>query len=126
MNAAPEVMPDIVVPLDALPWEGTTLGGLQRRMVFDYRRTEHARRHAQMRLLPGTTLPAFVTTAPLDLFVIGGDLDASGERAGSGGFVVVDEGARVALSTRYGCLCLAWSEGPVRWLDREGADPFGF
>ena len=45
---------------------------------------------------------------------------------GSGGFLVVDEGARVAMSTRYGCLCLAWSEGPVRWADRAGADPFGF
>lgn len=126
VNAAPEVMPDILVPLDALPWQGTMLAGLQRRLVFDYKKTAFARRNVQLRLLPSTRLPAFETTAPLDLFVIGGDLDVSGERVGAGGFLVVDEGARAAVGTQHGCLCLAWSEGPVRWLDREGPDPFGF
>ena len=74
VNTAPEIMPDINIPLEELPWRGTVFGGLQRRMIFDYTMTEHERRSVQLRLLPYTELPAFETTAPIDIFVIGGDL----------------------------------------------------
>ena len=126
VNANPEIMPDINVDLEALPWQGTQVAGLQRRMVFDYAQTEFARRHAELRLLPYTRVPPFRTTAALDVFVIGGDLSFNDERQGAGGFFVVDDGTEVHMSTQYGCLCLVWSEGPVAWQDRARSDPFGF
>lgn len=113
-NLAPEILPDINVPLDALPWAPLRWTGVQRRMVFDYRETAHDRRNVQLRLLPGTTTPPFETTAPIDLYVIGGDLEAGGERVGAGGFAVIEAGARVQLSTRFGALLLAWADGPTR------------
>ena len=113
-NLAPEILPDINVPLESLPWAPTRWTGVQRRMVFDYRDTEHDRRNVQLRLLPGTTTAPFEATAPIDLFVIGGDLSAGGEGVGSGGFMVIEEGARVALSTRYGASVIAWAEGATR------------
>ncbi len=99
---------------------------MQRRLIFDYAETEHDRRNVQLRLLPGTRLPAFRTTAPLDLFVIGGDLSIGGEAQGAGSFFVVEDGARVEMATRYGALLLAWSEGRVAWANADAADPFGF
>ena len=126
VNRAPEVMPDINVPLESLPWQATQLAGVQRRMIFDYSMTEHDRRNVQLRLLPGTAVPAFRTTAALDLFVVGGDLTLGGEAQGAGSFFVVEAGTHVEMSTRYGALLLAWSEGPVRWTNADAGDLFGF
>lgn len=126
VNAAPEVLPDINVALETLPWEATVIGGLQRRLIFDYARTPFDRRNVQLRLLPASKLPPFTTTAPLEFFVVGGDLTLSGESQGAGGFFVVEAGARVEMRSDYGCLCLAWSEGSVAWQDLAAPDPFGF
>lgn len=125
VNASPEVMPDINVPLESLPWSATQMAGVQRRMVFDYAETRFGHRNVQLRLLPYASVPPFRTSAALDLFVLGGDLSLGGERHGPGSFFVVDEGARVEMATEFGCLALAWSEGPVAWLDAALSDPFG-
>ena len=113
-NHAPEILPDINVDVDALPWAPLRWTGVQRRMVFDYRETAHDRRNVQLRLLPGTTTPPFEATAPIDAFVVGGDLSAGGQTVGSGGFMVIEAGARVELSTRFGALAFFWAEGPTR------------
>ncbi|MFD0915376.1 cupin domain-containing protein [Pseudahrensia aquimaris] len=126
VNHAPEMMPDINIPLESLKWQGTVHGGLQRRLIFDYKETEFDRRSSQIRLLPYTKLPTFFTNAPMDIFVIGGDLTVSGESAIGGDFMVLDEGARADFSTEFGCLALIWSEAPVRWHDADFPDPFGF
>lgn len=125
-NRAPEVMPDINIPLESLPWLPTQLAGVQRRMIFDYAMTEHDRRNVQLRLLPGTRIPMFRTTAPLDLFVIGGDLALGGEAQSAGSFFVVEAGSWVEMSTRYGAMVLAWSEGPIVWTNVDAGDLFGF
>ena len=126
VNEAPEIMPDINIMLDELPWRGTLIAGVQRRMIFDYTQTDQSRRSTQLRLLPGTKLPPFTTTAPTDIFVIGGDLNVSGEHQHGGGFFVIEDGAHVDMTTVYGCLCLVWSEGPISWTDAALPDPFGF
>lgn len=113
-NLAPEILPDINIPLESIPWAPTRWTGVQRRMVFDYRETAHDRRNVHLRLLPGTTTPPFETTAPIDLFVVGGDLSAGGQSVGSGGFMVIEPGARVELATRHGASVIAWAEGPTR------------
>ena len=126
VNAHPEIMPDINIDLETLPWLGTQVAGVQRRGVFDYAQTQFHRRNAQLRLLPYTQVPPFTTTAPVDVFVIGGDLSLNGETQGAGGFFVVEADARVEMSTRYGCLLLAWAEGPMAWADEARGDLFGF
>ena len=113
-NHAPEILPDLNVPLDAIPWAPLRWTGVQRRMVFDYREAAVDRRNVQLRLLPGTTTPPFETTAPIDVYVVGGDLSAGGETVGPGGFMVIEPGARVELSTRYGASAIFWAEGPTR------------
>ena len=125
-NASPEIMPDINIPLESLPWLATQVAGVQRRMIFDYAKTPFARRNVELRLLPYTRMPPFRTSAPADVFIIGGDLSVNGEREGAGGFFVIEDGAAVSVSTEFGCLCIVWSEGPVEWLDAARGDPFGF
>lgn len=112
-NLAPEILPDINVDVDAIAWAPLTTPGVQRRMIFDYRETEHDRRNLQLRLLPGTRVPPFLASAAVDVFVLGGDLSAGGETVGSGGFLVIEAGARVELSTRHGALAILWAEGPT-------------
>lgn len=125
-NPAPEILPDINVRLEDLPWGATQTAGVARRTVFDYAKTPHDRRFSQVRLLPETTVPMFRTADALDLFVMGGSLSLNGEPVGAGGFAVVDPETQVRMASDHGALLLAWSEAPIVWDDRETADLFGF
>ena len=49
-----------------------------------------------------------------------------GATAGSGSYVTIEPGVRPAIESRYGCRLLAWSDGPVVWLEHAGADIYGF
>jgi anti-sigma factor ChrR (cupin superfamily) len=113
VNRRPEVLPDLNVPVEELAWDGTTVAGLQRRMVFDYAGTGLARRCVQLRLLPGTKVGPFRASGLIDIYVVGGDLSAGHECARSGDFMVMDADAVCALETHYGCLAFFWLEGPA-------------
>lgn len=126
VNETPEVLPDINVFLEDLAWQGTAYAGVQRRMIFDVTPTEHNRGHAQMRFLPYTSLPHFVAGGQADVLIIGGDLSIGGENRGAGDFFVIEEGAAVSLSTRFGALFLVWAEGPSLWQHAPGTDLWGF
>jgi hypothetical protein len=118
---------DIIVDVDALtPVPGPALG-VTRRMLFDYAGEPHRARFTQLVLAPGTEVPAHVTTAMTDLFVLAGEIRASDEPAGSGCYVTIGQGSELTLSTRYGARLLAWADGPVRWLDdKPRADLYGW
>ncbi len=127
VNAAPEVMPDINVTVETLPLQPTSLAGVARRMIFDYAGTGDARRLAQLQLLPGAEVPAHATTDLVEWFVCGGDVRIGGRAATAGSFVIIEPGAEVVLSSRYGALLLAWAEGQVRWSDGKARpDLYGF
>jgi anti-sigma factor ChrR (cupin superfamily) len=127
VNPAPEVMPDINVTVDALPLSTTSLAGVSRRMIFDYKGTGDDRRLVQLQVLPGTRLPAHRTTALVEWFVVGGDVSIGNHRAGGGSFVCIDPESQVTLSSDYGALLLAWAEGPVAWSDgKTRPDLYGF
>ena len=127
VNPAPERPPEIVATVEALPVETTALAGVTRRVIFDYARTGTDRRFVQLCLLPGTVLPAHRVTDLTEWFVLGGDVCVNGTRAGGGGFVVLEPGTDVEVSTRYGARLLAWAEGPARWLDgRTCPDLYAF
>ena len=81
VNRAPEVPPDINISLEGLPSLATTLAGVSRRLVFDYRGTGTDRRMAQLALLPGTRIPVHATTAPVDWFLLAGDATVNGDGA---------------------------------------------
>lgn len=130
VNPNPEMPPDINLPLSMLPARPTRLAGITRRDVFDYHGTGTDRRCCMLAMLPGSGVPAFETSAPLDIFVVAGDLTAKpargpARRAEGAGFVVVEPGARINLQSEFGANLIIWSEAPVRML-RGGRDPFGF
>lgn len=121
VNTAPEVLPDINLPVQSLPWEGTTFAGLSRKVLFDYATTGLDRRCVQIRLLPGSRLGPVIARSTADVFLLGGDLAMGEERLISGDFAVVEPGARFMLATRYGCLAFLWLDGP--WIDQETNEP---
>lgn len=127
-NPAPEVPPDIVTDVAALPVLATGIGGLTRRLVFDHRIIGENRRLVLLHLLPGSAIPAHALSAPVEWFVLGGEVRAGDVRALGGSFVVLEPGAEAAVSSEFGVRLLAWADGPVSWLDGgvRRADPYGF
>ena len=127
VNDAPEVMPDVNITVDALPSLATSLAGVSRRMIFDYRETDTDRRMVQIQLLPGTTVPAHIATHAVEWFLLGGDATISGEAAIGGSFVIIEPDSEVEISTQYGARFLAWSDGPIAWSDgARRPDLYGF
>jgi anti-sigma factor ChrR (cupin superfamily) len=126
VNPAPEVMPDINITVEALPLAATSVAGVSRRMIFDYKGTDDDRRLVQLQILPGTSVPAHRTSAIVEWFVCGGDVLVGNRDAKAGSFVCLEPETEVVLSSRYGALLLAWAEGPVEWSDgRPRPDLYG-
>lgn len=127
VNAAPEVMPDINVTVEALPMMATRIAGVGRRMIFDYAKTETDRRLVQLQILPGASIPAHRTTDTVEWFVIGGDVQVGEASARAGSFVVIEPDTEVTISSRYGTLLLCWAEGCIDWSDGTiRGDLYGF
>jgi anti-sigma factor ChrR (cupin superfamily) len=127
VNPAPEVMPDVNVTVDALPLSTTSLAGVSRRMIFDYKGTGDDRRLVQLQVLPGTRVPNHRTTALVEWFVLGGDISVGNHHASGGSFVCIEPESQVTLSSGYGALLLAWAEGPIEWSDgKPHPDLYGF
>jgi len=126
-NPNPEAEPDINVPVDRLRALPTGIGGVTRKMIFDYALSGGEHRYVQMGMLPGSKTPAFTTTALLEMWVRGGDLRIGGKVAYADCFVVVEPGATVAIESDFGALFHVWSEGPMQWTDGgKKSDLFGF
>ena len=126
-NPNPELPPDINVDVDRLEAQATAVGGVTRRMIFDYARSRGEHRYAQMGMIPGTSIPAITTRAPLELWVRAGDLRIGGATAYANCFVIVEPGATVEIASSFGALFHAWSEGHCHWTDGSARpDLFGF
>jgi len=126
-NPNPECEPDINVTVDALAPLATGIGGMTRRMIFDYSRSSGEHRYVQVGMIPGSKTPAFITSALLELWVRAGDLRIADKAAYANCFVIVEPGSTVSIESDFGAACHAWSEGPVEWADGAGSpDPFGF
>jgi hypothetical protein len=126
-NPNPEVPPDINIAVDRLPALPTAIGGVSRKMIFDYALSKGEHRYVQLGMLPGSATPAFTTRAPLEFWVRAGDLRIGGAVAHANCFVIVEAGATLEISSSFGALFHAWSEGPTDWAD-GGKHPelFGF
>jgi anti-sigma factor ChrR (cupin superfamily) len=127
VNRAPEVMPDINITVEAVPLSATSLAGVSRRMIFDYKATDDDRRLVQLQFLPGARVPAHRTSALVEWFVLGGDVWIGNHEAKGGSFVCIEPDSEVMLSSRYGALLFAWAEGPMQWSDgKPRPDLYGF
>lgn len=126
-NPDPEIPPDIIVAVDRLPVLPTSIGGVTRRMIFDYALSGNEHRYVQLGMLPGSATPAFTTRAPLEIWVRAGDLRIGAATAYANCFVIVEPGATIEIASDFGVLFHAWSEGPADWAD-GGKRPelFGF
>ena len=126
-NPNPETEPDINVPVDTLHALPTGVGGVTRKMIFDYARSSGEHRYVQMGMISGSKTPAFTTTAPLEMWVRAGDLRIGSEIAYCNCFVVVEPGTTIAIESDFGALFHVWSEGRMQWADGQAqADLFGF
>ncbi len=126
-NPNPEVEPDINVAVDKLRAQSTGVGGVTRRMIFDYGRASGEHRYVQMGMIPGSKTPAFTTTALLELWVRAGDLRIGDKVAYSNCFVVIEPGTTLAIESDFGAAFHAWSEGRLDWAGGEQRpDLFGF
>lgn len=119
--------PDILVDVDALPALASRIAGLRRQLIFDYAQTEDDRRFSQLQLLPGAQIPRHKCAGLAEWFIRGGEATIGDRKAFAGDFVIIEPGTEMAFSSDYGCLILAWAEGPVEWrTDAAGPDLYGF
>lgn len=126
-NLNPEVEPDINVPVDALRALPTGIGGVTRKMIFDYSRSSGEHRYVQMGMISGSKTPAFTTTALLEMWVRAGDIRIGDKIAYANCFVVVEPGTTVSIESEFGALFHVWSEGRMQWAEgKQGSDLFGF
>ena len=126
-NPNPEAPPDISVAVDRLAALPTLVAGVTRKMIFDYALSKGEHRYSQIGMLAGSTIPAFMTCAPLELWVRAGDIRVGGEVAHANCFVVIEPGTTIEIASSYGALYHVWSEGRVGWADGATMpDPFGF
>ena len=126
-NPNPEVPPDINVPVDALHALATGIGGVTRKMIFDYALSKGEHRYVQMGMLSGSKTPAFATTALLEMWVRGGDLRIGDKVAYANCFVIVEPRTTIVIESDFGALFHVWSEGTMQWQDgKERSDLFGF
>lgn len=120
----------IIAPIAsaARPLRDTGYEGVLYRLLYDYADTGHDFRMTSLHFQAGAKLGPFQTQAPLDLFVIAGDLTTEMGIAPGNHFVTVDAGRTVNLGSRFGCHLLAWSEARVQFetSGRRQIDPFGF
>jgi hypothetical protein len=121
LNEAPDVPPEINVPVDALVHEDTGVPGVRRQQIFDYAGTGTERRMVQLTLKPGSEF-AFRAEALTEFWVRGGLLAVNDEPAHADCFVVCEPGAQVRLQSPYGALLIAWAEG----RERAAGNLFGF
>lgn len=126
-NPAPAVPPDLNVRVDDVAPVAGPAVGVMRRTIFDYARTGDERRMVQLSLQPGTRVPAWIATEPVEFWVRGGAIEIDGQVAHGNCFVIVEPGAEVVLGSPFGAVVLAWAEGAPHWADgRGGDDLFGF
>ena len=136
-NPNPLLPPDLNVAVDAVPARATGIARVTRQTIFDYQTTgcasEGVSRFVQLRLWPGAVVPRFMTTAPVDCWVRGGELHANEQRAHANCFVMIAAHTTVMLSAPFGALLLIWADGPITLMDkpfRSGKlkmpNPFGF
>ncbi|MEO8144905.1 MAG: hypothetical protein ABI654_11890, partial [Betaproteobacteria bacterium] len=96
-NPDPEAPPDIIVAVDRLPVLPTSIGGVTRRMIFDYSLSRNEHRYVQISMLPGSATPAFTTRAPVEIWVRAGDLRIGGGAAHANCFAIVEPGATIEI-----------------------------
>ena len=126
-NPDPDVAPEINVAVDRVAAVATGLAGLGRQPIYDYAGSGLDRRMLQWRLRPETALPSWQASDWVELWIRGGEISISGQKAHANCFVVIEPGATVRMASPFGALVLVWSEGREQWLPADsGGDLFGF
>ncbi|MBA2674619.1 cupin domain-containing protein [Ramlibacter sp.] len=120
-NPAPDVAPEVNVPVDAQLHDDTGVPGVRRQLIFDYARTGSEHRMAQLSVRPETAF-SFVAGALTEFWVRGGLLAVNGRAVHADCFIVCEEGAEVEVRSPYGALLIGWADG----RELGGGNLFGF
>ena len=125
-TARPETPPDITVELERAPNVATRFAGVGRRPLFDYAGTGHERRMCALNLWPRTPRLVVRHGALTDLFVLAGDLLIGSKSISGPAMVVIEPHATVEMRSEYGCMLLAWAEGPAVCVETGESELYGF
>lgn len=118
--------PDVLVTPAALAPVPTGIAGVRRKPVFDYRISGFDRRMSELTLAPGAALPAHVASAPVEIFLVAGDLAANGLAAVGPAVALLEPEREISLRSVHGCRIFVWTDGPSRWSgDPSPPDPYG-
>jgi hypothetical protein len=126
VNASPFTPPDITVVVDEVVPVASPFARVSRRALFDYQGTGHHRRMCMLQLWPGAQLPDLQHKGLTDWFLMAGDLRVGGSRLAGPAAVVIEPGARVDVSSSFGCSLLAWAEAPAHSAGDPALEPYGF
>lgn len=126
-NPDPDIAPEINVAVDRVASVASGVAGLGRQPIYDYAGSGLDRRLLQWRLRPETELPAWQAGDWVELWIRGGELTISGQKAHANCFVVIEPGATVRIASPFGAIALVWAEGRERWAGADApGDLFGF
>ena len=126
-NPDPDAPPEINVAVDKVGAVATGLSGLTRQPIYDYAGSGTNRRLLQWKLRPETELPVWQASDWVELWIRGGEVVVSGQKAHANCFVVIEPGATVRIDSPFGALALVWAEGPEHWpAGAAPGDRFGF
>ena len=122
INERPDQPPNIYVPTDSMPAFDTGVVGVNRQMLFDYSGVGDNHRMVLWSLAPGSDVPAFQTTAPLEFWVEAGDLSINKAVAHANCFAIMEPGTTVRISSRFGARVFVWIEGPAQPAELPNPD----
>ena len=125
-NPDPDIAPEINVAVDRVAAVATGMPGLTRQPIYDYAGSGLNRRLLQWKLRPETELPAWQASDWVELWVRGGEMVVSGQKAFANCFVVIEPGATVRIASPFGALALVWAEGAASRSGTDARDLFGF
>ncbi len=125
-NPAPDVAPEINVPVAGVVANDTGVVGFRRKTVFDYAGTGDPHRMLQWLIRPGSVTPRVRATALTECWVYAGDLLVNGQAAHANCYVIIEPGTEFGLASRFGALVFAWLEGCPAPVESPVPGLFGY
>jgi hypothetical protein len=101
----------VTIDSSALPWRGTAAEGVTEKLFERIAHGAEARETALLRLMPGAALPSGRTECRVDVFVLQGAVQLSGQLRPEGSYVRIPKGDEVAVRSAVGATLMVKKRG---------------